>query len=297
MLGALIIVFREVIEAGLIVGIILAVTKGLRGSRLFVGLGVAAGVAGACLVAAFAGALAEALAGVGQEVFNASILLLAVAMLTWHNVWMASHGRELAAEVKNVGAEVRSGQRSLAALGIVVAVAVMREGSEVALFLYGLAASSGASGFELLEGGALGLVLGVGVTALTYLGLVTIPTRWLFRVTTALITFLAAGLAAQAMLFLQQAGLVTALSRDRVGHLGLSLRHEPARPRAAYIGRLRRPAVRLAGGGLSYRAVWRLWPLQSFCARAAQAHGGGGIVTVRHASKQSRTPACGTASP
>ena len=212
MLGALIIVFREVIEAGLIVGIVLAVTQDVRGSRWLVGVGAAAGVAGACLVAAFAGALAGALAGVGQEVFNASILLLAVAMLTWHNVWMASHGRELATEVGKVGAEVRAGTKGVAALGVVVAVAVMREGSEVALFLYGLAASAGTSGLDLLAGGALGLLLGVGVTALTYLGLVTIPTRWLFRVTTVLIGFLAAGLAAQAMAFLQQAGIINALA-------------------------------------------------------------------------------------
>jgi high-affinity iron transporter len=93
-----------------------------------------------------------------------------------------------------------------------VAVAVMREGSEVALFLYGLAASAGSTGLDLLEGGAIGLALGVGVTALTYFGLVTIPSRWLFRVTTVLITFLAAGLAAQAMAFLQQAGVITALA-------------------------------------------------------------------------------------
>ena len=212
MLGALIIVFREVIEAGLIVGIVLAVTKGVRGSRALVALGTAAGLVGACLVAAFAGALAGALAGVGQEVFNAGILLLAVGMLTWHNIWMASHGREMAAEMKSVGAAVKAGSRSIAALGVVVAVAVMREGSEVALFLYGLAASGGSSGIEMLEGGALGLALGVAVTALTYFGLVTIPTRWLFRVTTVLIGFLAAGLASQAMVFLQQAGLVNALA-------------------------------------------------------------------------------------
>jgi high-affinity iron transporter len=211
MLGALIIVFREVIEAGLIVGIILAVTRGVRGSRALVGLGVGAGVAGACVVAAFAGALANAFAGIGQEVFNAAILLLAVAMLIWHNVWMASHGRELASQVKQVGAAVRSGDKSIFALAVVVAVAVMREGSEVALFLYGLVASSETSARDLLEGGALGIALGAGVTALTYFGLVTIPTRWLFRVTTVLIAFLAAGLASQAMVFLQQAGLITAL--------------------------------------------------------------------------------------
>jgi high-affinity iron transporter len=211
MLGALIIVFREIIEAGLIVGIVLAVTKGVRGSRLVIGLGVAAGVVGACLVAAFAGALAEAMAGIGQEIFNASILLLAVVMLIWHNVWMASHGRELALEVKKVGEAVRTGGRSIAALGIVCGVAVMREGSEIALFMYGLAASSGSTTADLLIGSALGLVAGVAVTALTYFGLVTIPQRKLFAVTTALISLLAAGLAAQAVLFLQQAGVVTAL--------------------------------------------------------------------------------------
>ena len=212
MLGALIIVFREVIEAGLIVGIVLAVARGLKGARIVVALGVLAGALGAMLVAAFAGALAEALAGIGQEMFNAGILILAVCMLTWHNVWMASHGRELAGEVKKVGTEVRSGARPIYALGIVCAVAVMREGSEVALFLYGLAASSGTTGMDMLIGSALGIVLGCAVTAVTYLGLVKIPPRYLFGVTSVLITLLAAGLAGQAVVFLQQAGVVTALS-------------------------------------------------------------------------------------
>jgi high-affinity iron transporter len=163
-------------------------------------------------VAAFAGAIGEALAGVGQEIFNASILLIAVVMLTWHNVWMASHGRELAADVKRVGEAVRSGSQSIVALGIVCAVAVMREGSEVALFMYGLVAAGGSTMTELLIGSLLGLAAGVAVTALTYLGLVAIPQRRLFAVTTVLISLLAAGLAAQAALFLQQAGILTMLS-------------------------------------------------------------------------------------
>lgn len=213
MLGALVIVFREVIEAGLIIGIILAVTRGLRGSRWLVALGVAAGVLGACLVAAFVNVIASALAGMGQELFNASILILAVAMLIWHNVWMSSHGRELAREAKSVSAEVRAGTRSLFALAIVVAVAVMREGSEVALFLYGLSASAGSTKAQLLEGSALGIALGACVTAVTYFGLIAIPQKLLFRVTSLLIGFLAAGLASQAVVFLQQAGVVDIFSR------------------------------------------------------------------------------------
>jgi high-affinity iron transporter len=213
MLGALIIVFREVIEAGLIVGIVLAVTRGVPGSRAVVAAGVGAGVAGAALVAAFAGVIAESLAGIGQELLNAAILLIAVVMLISHNVWMASHGRELALSVKRVGEAVRTGTRSIAALGIVCAIAVMREGSEVALFMYGLAASDDSTTIELLMGSLLAIFAGVGVTALTYLGLVTIPQRRIFAVTTALISLLAAGLAAQAVLFLQQAGVLTMLTQ------------------------------------------------------------------------------------
>jgi high-affinity iron transporter len=213
MLGALIIVFREVIEAGIIVGIVMAATRGVRGSRAMAAFGIAAGVIGACLVAAFAGAITSALEGVGQEALNAAILILAVGMLTWHNVWMASHGRELAAQAKQLGDDVRSGRRDLFALAIVIAVAVMREGSEVALFLYGLAASTvGTTGWDLIAGSALGLVAGCALSALTYFGLVAIPARKLFAVTGALITLLAAGLAAQAVAFLQQAGLVNVLT-------------------------------------------------------------------------------------
>jgi high-affinity iron transporter len=213
MLGALIIVFREVIEAGLIVGIVLAVTRGVPGRGLHVAAGLAAGLLGATLVAVFAGELADAFSGAGQEIFNAGVLALAVVMLAWHNIWMARHGREMAANLKSVGAAVAEGSRTLTALSIVVAVAVLREGSEVVLFLYGIVASGAAGFHELLLGGMIGLASGALLSALMFLGLVAIPARHLFRVTTALITFLAAGMAAQCVMFLQQAGYVTALSR------------------------------------------------------------------------------------
>ena len=210
MLSALLIVFREVIEAGLIVGIVLAATKGVPRRDFAVSMGVLAGVLGACLVAAFAGGLASLFQGSGQELFNASILILAVMMLTWHNVWMASHGREMARELKAAGHDVVTGKRTLAALGVVVGVAVLREGSEVVLFLYGIAAQGGFSNAGLLAGGALGLAAGAAVSALMYLGLLTIPAGRLFQVTSGLITLLAAGMAGQAVLFLQNGGYINA---------------------------------------------------------------------------------------
>ncbi len=212
MLATILIVFREVIEAGLIVGIVLAATQGVPKRGVWVSYGVAAGVAGACLVAGFAGELAALFAGSGEEIFNASILLLAVGMLTWHNVWMASHGRAMAHEMRAVGAKVAAGQRPLIALSVVVGVAVLREGSEIVLFLYGIAASGGISAVSMLVGGMLGVLAGAGVSALMYLGLLTIPPGRLFAATSGLITLLSAGLAAQAVAFIQQAGYAEVLT-------------------------------------------------------------------------------------
>jgi high-affinity iron transporter len=211
-LAALIIVFREVFEAGLIIGIVLAVTRTVPHRNLWIGGGVLAGAAGACLVAAFAGALSNLFAGMGQELFNAAILGIAVVMLTWHNVWMARHGREMASEVRAIGQAVAEGSKSLLALAVVVGVAVLREGSEVALFLYGIVTSDGGSAANLALGGVIGLVLGALVCVLTYVGLVSIPMRSLFAVTTVLITLLAAGMAAQAVAFLEKANWLTAMS-------------------------------------------------------------------------------------
>ena len=211
MLAALIIVFREVFEAGLIVGIVLAVTRSVPRRNRWIGGGVLAGVAAACLVAAFAGVLSQLFEGMGQELFNAAILAIAVIMLTWHNVWMARHGKEIAGEMRAIGQAVAEGSKSLLALAVVVAVAVLREGSEVALFLYGVAASDGGSAASLTIGGLTGLALGVAVCLLTYFGLMRIPPRALFATTTVLITLLAAGMAAQAVAFLQRANWLTPL--------------------------------------------------------------------------------------
>ena len=211
MLAAAVIVFREIIEAGLIVGILLAVTRGLENARLWIAGGVLAGVVGSCVVAGFTGILASAFAGAGQELFNATILGIAVVMLAWHNIWMARHGRQMAASLKATGSAVSIGAKAPIALFVVVGIAVLREGAEVVLFLYGIAVSDNSSWVILLTGGFLGLLAGVLFSILTFLGLLNIPARHLFAVTSALIAFLAAGMAAQSVAFLEQAGVINIL--------------------------------------------------------------------------------------
>lgn len=213
MLAALIIVFREALEAGLIIGIVLAAAQGLPGRGRAVGLGLLVGLVGSVIMAIFAGTIGEAFDGSGQELLTATILAVAVLMLIWHVVWMSRHGRTLAARLRQVGGDVAAGRRPLSALSIVVGAAVLREGFEVVLFMSGIALGGEVGSTQLLAGAVAGLALAGGVSLLTYSGLVRLSTRYLFAVTGWLITLLAAGLAAQAAGKLQTGGFFEALNR------------------------------------------------------------------------------------
>ena len=211
MFATALIVFREVLEASLVIGIVMAACRGIPRRNAMVVGGIGAGLAGAVLVAAAAGKISGAASGMGQEILNASILGAAVLMLGWHNVWMSRHGREIANQMGAIGKKVAHGGAPVWLLGTAIALAVLREGSEVVLFLCGIAAG-GANPSQMLSGGAVGLALGASMGVLVYFGLLGVPLRHFFTVTSAMILLLAAGLASQAAGYLVQADLVPPLA-------------------------------------------------------------------------------------
>lgn len=211
MFGTAIIVFREVLEAAIIIGIVTAATRDVPNHGRWISAGVLLGLTGSALVAGFTDTISEFASGMGQELFNAIILCAAVLMLAWHNIWMARHGAELAANARNVGKAIRDGAKECSVLLAVVGIAVLREGSETVLFLYGIATSDQVGANTLLLGGAIGVLAGVAVGYTLYKGLLRIPMRWFFSATSILVLLLAAGMASQAAHYLIQADLIPAL--------------------------------------------------------------------------------------
>lgn len=212
MIAALLIVFREVLEAGIVIGVVLAASEGIRHRGLWISLGIAGGIAGSAILALFADRIASTFDGSGQDILNAAILSVAVVMLVWTVVWMASHGKHMVTEMKEVGRDVKEGRRPLAALAIVVGMAVLREGVEIVLFLYGIATTQADSPASVVAGGLVGLAGGAAISFVLYRGLVAIPLKHMFKVTSVLIMLLAAGLAAQAVGILQDAGFIQSLA-------------------------------------------------------------------------------------
>ena len=204
MFAAALIVFRESLEAALVISIMLAATRGIPMRGRWIAGGLLVGLVGAAVVASSMELIASLADGMGQELFNVGILVIAVAMLAWHNIWMSAHGRELALQITNTARTVTDGSREKSVILLVVALAVLREGSETVLFLYGVA-TGGESGLRhTVLGGTIGLTAGALVAGLLYVGLLRIPIRWFFGVTGILVLLLAASMASQAARLLIQ---------------------------------------------------------------------------------------------
>jgi len=198
MTSALIIVFREMLEMALILGVLFAATKGMAASRRWINIGVAIGVAGAVLFALFMEEIENSASGDGEFIFNAVVLAIASLLIAWTVIWMGKHGREMSNKMHRIGQAVVDGDSPRTALAVVAAAAVMREGGEAVFFLYGAAQTAPEDGTATLIGAGLGILTGVLVAYVLYRGLVRIPLHNLFTVIGWLLIVIAAGMASQA---------------------------------------------------------------------------------------------------
>ena len=207
MFAIAIIVFREVLEISLILGVLLAATRGLQNRAPWVWGGLLLGIAGAGVVACFADAISQAAQGMGQEMMNASILFIAAGLIGWTVVWMNRHGKEMTQHFKEVGTAVIKGKKPKYTLTLVIALSVLREGSEIVMFIYS-ALVTGTKFYFLIIGSISGILVGTIAGVGIYYGLMKIPIKKVLNVTSWLLMLLVAGMVAQAFGYLSAAGTV-----------------------------------------------------------------------------------------
>ncbi len=202
--AALLIGLREGVEAALIVGIVLGVLSRL--GRRDLARHVWGGTLGAGLLSLGAGGVLYALGisfeGEAEEIFEGVTMLVAAGLLTWMIFWMKTHGRQLARELEDETRQaLQTGGWALFGLAF---FAVLREGLETALFL--TAAAFQSDGLSIVVGAGIGLALAVLVGALVFRFSVRLNLRTFFNVTGLLLLLVAAGLVAQGVHELQEAG-------------------------------------------------------------------------------------------
>lgn len=211
MFTSALIVFREVFEIAIIVCVILAATSQVPRRNHWIAAGILGGASIVGLLACFAPLISKLSTQLGEHVFHAIVLFIASSLITWSMLWMQKHGREIASQMKEVSHSISAGQTPLYMLAIVTGLAVLREGSEIVLFLYGIYSTGDATINEIFGGAFLGIVMGTTAAVIMYLGLIRIPVKQLFSISGWLLAFLAAGMVAKGAGHLIQANLLPAI--------------------------------------------------------------------------------------
>ncbi|WP_321808708.1 FTR1 family iron permease [Burkholderia sp. BCC1993] len=194
----LFIVWRESVEALLVVGILYAWLKNgdddARRGLPFLWTGVAVGLLMAVGLGAALVGFTEVLSGDAQDYFQTAMVLIACVLIVQMVLWMRRHGRTLKRDMEQ-SLQQSTRDSNWWGVAVLVALAIAREGSETVIFLYGL--GFGQSGH--VDGGQmLAVVIGLGLAFLTFyllqLGGKYFSWRHFFRVTEIMLLFLGAGL-------------------------------------------------------------------------------------------------------
>lgn len=216
MIPTFVITLREGVEAALIVGIIAAflVKEGRRDALRQMWLGVAIAIALCIGVAVILEVVGQDLPQKQQEGLETVIGLIAVMAVTYMIVWMRRNARGIKATLEGEAASALAAGSTLALVGMAF-LAVLREGLETSVFL--LAAFQNSTDTTAAGSGAvLGLVAAVAIGLGLYRGGVRINLAKFFKITGAVLVFVAAGLLATAAHTGHEAGWINGLQGQAI---------------------------------------------------------------------------------
>ena len=221
------IIWRESVEALLVIGILSAWLTHQGASvghaKRYLWSGVVAGLLAAVLLGWALVTLGDTLPEEAQQAYQATVVLLAAALIVQMVAWMRRHGRTLKRELETSLSEAAA-RASWWGVFVLALIAVAREGSETAIFLYGtLSAGCGAGTLALIGAAALGFALALATYGLLQLGGRVLSWRVFFRITEVMLLFLAAALLMTGVGILIDLDVLPRPHRQAVGHLVAAL--------------------------------------------------------------------------
>lgn len=215
----MLIALREGVEASLVVGIIIAYLYKVGRKDILPALWVAVIVSaliplglGALFTFVINDAMLQQMLGTDlfhiQEMAGGYLSIFAVILVTWMIFWMGKNSHHMA---RSIASEAKEALEKGNAKGLIAmaALAVLREGLETAVFVWGVVKSTGTTGMiEPALGVAIGLVAAIIIGYAVYRGSSVINLRLFFTVTGYFLIFVAAGIFMYGFGDLQEAGII-----------------------------------------------------------------------------------------
>ena len=203
-MAELIIIFREVLEASLIIGILYTYLKKSNNEDSLKMLwgGVALAVILSIIASIAFQIVAGGFTGSASKIFEGIVMIIASIVLTTMIVWMAQN--------KNISEDLKEKAKESLSSGLkygiftLAFVAVFREGVEIILFLYAIGIKDGISILPSVIGALLGLFAGYAI----FIQGVKVPLKKFFNVTSVFLIFVAAGMLTYGVHELESGGVI-----------------------------------------------------------------------------------------
>ncbi|MDX1924716.1 MAG: FTR1 family protein [Rickettsiaceae bacterium] len=206
-----IIVFREFLEISLLIGLLSSVGKNIKDFKIILVSGIMLGVFGASLLAFFTDQISNSLEGAGGEIFDAIVILMTVVLLCATLVWMRKASHKIKQKASSLASEMRDDIYSKTMFTILISTTIFREGAEIVLLLHSFYTIAKDEALNYINGFALGALAGILCGVAFYIGLFKFASRYIFSITSFLMTFIAAGLATEAAKILSSVGIISDL--------------------------------------------------------------------------------------
>ena len=203
-MAELIIIFREVLEASLIIGILFTYLKKSNNedSIKMLWAGVIAAIFLSIIASIAFQIVAGGFTGSASKIFEGIVMIIASIVLTTMIIWMAQN--------KNISEDLKEQAKESLSSGLkygiftLAFVAVFREGVEIILFLYAIGIKDGISIFPSVVGALLGLFAGYAI----FIQGVKVPLKKFFNVTSVFLIFVAAGMLTYGVHELESGGVI-----------------------------------------------------------------------------------------
>ncbi len=209
MLKLFIVLFRETLEISLIISLILVATHNIQHRLKYIITGIILGLFLVICTSLSIHRISNAFNGFGQEIIMATLLFVAAFLISLTVIFLKRHTRNITSKIKQQATNIKTGESSLIYLSIITAITIFREGTEIFLFSYGIILSTPKEElFSPLLAGILGIASAIALGAALFMGIFATASRHFLRISTFLLSLIAASMSAQAIKLLGSTGII-----------------------------------------------------------------------------------------
>ena len=202
------VIFREFFEIFLIITIMVRSLPKFSGKNYCIASGVTLGSIFAVILTYFFSDIDQSFGGLGQEVANSITLFVTAIFVAMTVIWMNKNAFKTKSEISKLSQDISNGNKTKISLIFAITMLVLREGSEIAIFISSYISIKEYSLLEITFASFGGFAFAILISILIYSGIASFMQKYIFKVTNVLMCIIVANMMSKSAMYLSAANII-----------------------------------------------------------------------------------------